>query len=151
MTDSSEAQDAPADTPEPQDPAEPRKRGFFRRHWLRLSLATLIIAPAMAFTIWAGIALSYSYSEGSRSGYVQKLSRKGWVCKTWEGELAMTTQPGVAPVIFRFSIRSDSVAAEVSRLSGLPVRLQYEEHRGVPTSCFGETDHFVVGVSRVGP
>jgi len=35
------------------------------------------------------ITLQVVYSDGERVGYIQKISRKGWVCKTWEGELAM--------------------------------------------------------------
>ena len=80
---------------------------------------------------------------------MQKLSKKGWICKTREGEMAMTKQPGVAPVIFAFSVRSDSIAAEVTRLEGTQVTPWYEEHRGVPSSCFGETGHFVDRVASV--
>lgn len=126
-------------------------RGFFRRHWLGTAAAALVIVPAFVFTVWAGVTLTYSYSEGTRTGFVQKLSKKGWICKTWEGEMAMTAQPGVAPVIFDFSVRSDSIAGEITRLEGKQVTLWYEEHRGVPSRCFGETGHFVTrinGVSR---
>ena len=123
--------------------------GFYRRHWLGTTVAVLIGVPVLAFTFWSGVTLSYSYSEGTRTGFVQKLSKKGWICKTWEGEMAMTTQPGVAPVIFAFSVRSDSIAAEVTRLEGTQVTLWYEEHRGVPSSCFGETGHFVDRVAAV--
>lgn len=123
--------------------------GFYRRHWLGTTVAVLIGVPVLAFTFWSGVTLSYSYSEGTRTGFVQKLSKKGWICKTWEGEMAMTTQPGVAPVIFAFSVRSDSIAAEVTRLEGTQVTLWYEEHRGVPSSCFGETGHFVDRVALV--
>lgn len=125
-------------------------RGLLRRHWLVTTLGTIVLVPAFVFTVWAGVALSYSYSEGTRTGYVQKLSRKGWVCKTWEGELAMTTQPGVAPVIFPFTVRTDSLAQSITGLEGQQVTLWYEEHRGVPSSCFGETAHFVTRVTKVG-
>ena len=103
----------------------------------------------IAEAIWAGVALSYSYSQGTRTGFVQKLSRKGWVCKTWEGEMAMTAQPGVAPTLFNFTVRSDSVAEEITKLEGRQVTLWYEEHPGVPSSCFGETGHFVIRVAGV--
>jgi hypothetical protein len=150
-----------ADTPEvegnvnagaPANEAPPARtvpRGFFRRHWLGTSIAVLLVAPALVFTLWAGIALSFSYSEGTRTGFVQKLSRKGWICKTWEGEMAMTAQPGVAPVLFMFTVRLDSVANEITRLEGKQVTLRYQEHKGIPSSCFGETEHFVNGVSGV--
>ena len=125
------------------------RRGFIRRHWLATTVGVLVVVPALVFTIWAGVALSYTYSQGTRTGFVQKLSRKGWVCKTWEGEMAMTAQPGVAPTLFNFTVRSDSVAEEITKLEGRQVTLWYEEHPGVPSSCFGETGHFVVRVAGV--
>lgn len=129
----------------PETPPPPRP-GLFRRHWGKLTLLIVVLVPLIGMVLWLGITLNYSYSEGTRTGYVQKLSRKGWLCKTWEGELAMTTQPGVAPKIFEFSVRSDSVAAEIEKIEGNQVTLFYKEHRGVPTSCFGETTYFVDGV-----
>ena len=125
------------------------ERSFLRRHWLGTTLGVLLGTPALGFTLWAGITLAFSYSDGTRTGFVQKLSKKGWICKTWEGEMAMTAQPGVAPVVFRFTVRLDSVASEITRLEGKQVTLTYAEHRGVPSSCFGETGHFVRGVSGV--
>jgi hypothetical protein len=140
--------------PDPNDqPPEPARHEvvesrprFVRRHWRKLALAGLIFIPALVFTIWAGIALSYSYSTGSRVGYVQKLSRKGWLCKTWEGELQLSNIPGSAPILFQFSVRSDSIAHAIEALAGRQVRLEYKQHIGVPSTCFGETEYFVVGV-----
>lgn len=129
--------------------ASASSRGFIRRHWLSTTLIILVGVPAFVFTVWAGIALRYSYSDGTRTGFVQKLSRKGWICKTWEGEMAMTAQPGVAPVLFEFTVRLDSVAAEITKIEGKQATLHYSEHKGVPSSCFGETGHFVDGVSAV--
>jgi hypothetical protein len=123
--------------------------GFVRRHWLATTVAIVVLVPAFVFTVWAGIALKFSYSDGTRTGFVQKLSRKGWICKTWEGEMAMTAQPGVAPTIFTFTVRSDSVAGEITRLEGRQVTVRYSEHRGIPSRCFGETEHFVDGVTAV--
>ena len=80
---------------------------------------------------------------GERSGYVQKISSKGWVCKTWEGELAMVTQPGVPPQLFVFSVREDNVAQNLMSAAGKRVSITYEQHKGLPTSCFGETEYFV--------
>ena len=120
--------------------------GFVRRHWIGVTLAGLVLIPAAIFALWATLALSYTYSSGTRTGYLQKLSRKGWLCKTWEGELAMATAPGVSPQIFTFSIRHDSLATALSADMGRGrVALEYEEHRGVPTRCFGETPYFVTG------
>ena len=137
--------DASAAAPAPESPTPPRP-GVFRRHWGKLTLLTIVLVPVIGMALWVGVTLGYTYSEGVRTGYVQKLSNKGWLCKTWEGELAMTTVPGTAPQIFNFSVRSDSVAQEIEKRSGVQVTLSYKEHRGVPTSCFGETTYFVDGV-----
>ena len=127
-------------------PPPPRKR---RRPGLILLL--LLIAAAVLFVLYALLALHFNYSEGERAGYVQKLSRKGWLCKTWEGELAMVNLPGAMPEIFRFSVRDDAVAAQVNASLGRRVRLHYEQHKGIPTSCFGETEYFVTAAEPVGP
>lgn len=126
-------------------------QGFARRNWGKLTLLALVVVPCLVFTIWAGAALSYAYSSGQRVGFVQKFSRKGWVCKTWEGELAIVNMPGALSQIFDFSVRSDSVARAVSdAMAKGRVELEYQEHRGVPTSCFGETRYYVTGVKSVG-
>ena len=139
--------DAPTPSPVPPAEASPAARiGFGRRHWGKLTLLTLVLVPLIGMSFWVGVTLGYTYSEGTRTGFVQKLSRKGWLSKTWEGELAMSTQPGTAPRIFEFSVRSDSVAHEIERIEGSQVTLYYKEHRGVPTSCFGETQYYVDGV-----
>ncbi|NUO03219.1 MAG: histidine kinase, partial [Saprospiraceae bacterium] len=77
------------------------------------------------------------------SGYLQKFSRKGWVCKTQEGELAMTTVPGVAPVLWNFSVWDEAVAKKLDGQMGKRVVLHYKEYRYIPTTCFGETTYFV--------
>ena len=89
------------------------------------------------------IAFNYSYSDGSRAGYIQKFSKKGWICKTHEGELALTTVPGVAPVLWEFTVTDEPVAAEISRTMGKQVILHYKERRYLPTTCFGDTTYFV--------
>jgi hypothetical protein len=137
----------------PRSPAPELKKSFLRRHWGKVTIATIVLVPVLVFTIWAGSALSYTYSSGQRVGYVQKFSKKGWVCKTWEGELAMVNLPGSLSQIFTFSVRSDSVAQAISDAMAkgqVRIELQYDQHVGVPTRCFGETEYFVTGV-RVGP
>lgn len=89
------------------------------------------------------IVFNYSYSDGSRAGYIQKFSKKGWICKTHEGELALTTVPGVAPVLWEFTVVDEPVAAEISRTMGKQVVLHYKERRYLPTTCFGDTTYFV--------
>jgi len=127
---------------------EPRQ-SFLRRHWGKLTLAALVVMPTLVFTIWAWTTLSYSYSSGERVGYVQKLSRKGWLCKTWEGELQMSNVPGSAPILFQFSVRSDSLARAIEAAAGRQVALRYDQHVGVPSKCFGETEYYVKGVREV--
>lgn len=128
----------------------PATPGFARRNWGKLVLLVLLGLPLVGVAVWSTMALSYTYSTGTRTGYVQKLSLKGWVCKTWEGELAMATAPGVSPEIFVFSIRSDSLAEALSKDMGKGrVAVEYDEHRGVPTSCFGDTPYFVTGYRAV--
>jgi hypothetical protein len=107
----------------------------------------LIIAVLFAGYTW--IVLTWSYSQGERAGYVQKFSHKGWICKTWEGELAMVSLPGTVTDKFEFSVRDSAVAAKINETMGKRVSLAYDQHIGVPTSCFGETQHFVKGVKPV--
>ena len=121
----------------------PATPGFVRRNWGKLTLLTLVGLPLVGITAWSMMALGYTYSTGTRTGYVQKLSLKGWVCKTWEGELALVTMPGAIPEKFLFSIRSDAVAAQLNKSLGKRVGLRYTQHLGLPTSCFGETEYFV--------
>jgi len=89
------------------------------------------------------VIFNYSYSSGSRAGYIQKFSHKGWLCKTSEGELAMTTVPGVAPVLWTFTVRDEKVASQLSQAMGKRLVLHYKEYRYLPTTCFGETPYFV--------
>ena len=91
--------------------------------------------------------LNWNYSTGERAGWVQKLSKKGWVCKTWEGELALVSLPGTTPEKFLFTIADEAVAAQVTQVMGKRVSLHYEEKVGLPTSCFGETRHYVSKVT----
>ena len=115
----------------------------------KLIIAAVVIVPVLLFALYTWVALSWSYSNGDRAGYVQKFSKKGWVCKTWEGELALVSIPGTMSEKFYFTVRDDAVAARVNQTMGKRVALQYEQHKGIPTSCFGETEYFVVDVKSV--
>jgi hypothetical protein len=121
-----------------------------RRRWPWVLGLGLLVVPVAIAALWTWITLSFAYSTGERAGYVQKLSHKGWICKTWEGELAMASIPGAMPEIFKFSVRDDSVAAHVTQTLGQRVSISYAQHRGVPTSCFGETEYYVTDVKAVG-
>jgi hypothetical protein len=142
--------------PDPAAPATPpaatRSKGALRGRGRRLLiLAAVVAVPLLLFAGYVTVVVHWSYSEGERAGYVQKFSRKGWVCKTWEGELAMASIPGTMPELFRFTVRDDAVAAHLNKTMGQRVALSYEQHRGLPTSCFGETEYFVTDVRPVGP
>jgi hypothetical protein len=127
-------------------PARPARR---HRRWPWI-VAAVIMSPIAVIVLWTAIALNYSYSRGNRAGYVQKFSRKGWVCKTWEGELAMVNVPGALQERWEFSVRDDSVAHIITTSMGQRVSLTYDQHAGVPTSCFGETPYFVTGIQVLG-
>jgi hypothetical protein len=109
----------------------------------------LLVVFVLLFSAYTWVVLSWSYSVGERAGYVQKLSRKGWVCKTWEGELALVTMPGTVAEKFFFSVRDEAIAEQINRSIGRRVSLDYEEHVGVPSSCFGETGHYINGVKII--
>lgn len=111
----------------------------------RLILVVIALVLLVALYFWA--ALSWSFSTGDRAGWVQKFSHKGWVCKTWEGELALVSLPGSTPEMFPFTVRDAAVAAQITKVMGKRVTLHYEQKVGLPSTCFGETRYFVSGVS----
>jgi len=113
------------------------------------SFAGLLVAALVLLGLYTWATLSWSYSTGERAGYMQKLSSKGFVCKTWEGELQLVAIPGSTPEKFMFSVRDNAVAQRINASMGKRVALTYEQHIGVPTSCFGETEYFVTDVKEV--
>jgi hypothetical protein len=115
---------------------------------IRYLLITLFILLLLALA-WVWLTLHWSYSEGERAGYVQKLSKKGWLCKTWEGEIAMVTMPGAIPEKFQFTVRDGNLAGQINLLAGKRVVLSYQQHKFIPSSCFGETEYFVDGVREI--
>lgn len=133
----------PAPTPVPA--RRPPRRSIKSYFWWSLAGALVLIALYTAFLLW------WNYSEGERAGVLQKFSKRGWVCKTYEGELAMYVVGGVAPQIWDFSTRDEAVIEQLHDAVGQQVRLHYTEHPGLPTNCFGETDYFVNEVKVVGP
>src|SRR5215471_16166689 len=118
----------------------------------RVSGAALWLIPIVLVVlaaVWIWLMVSWSYSSGERAGWVQKFSRKGWICKTWEGELALVTMPGTAQEKFLFTVWDDDVAAKINTAMGKRVSLRYDEKVGLPGSCFGETRYWVNGVRAV--
>ncbi len=144
MTGAGDVQDAP-----------PQGSGLgpaHRRRWswkTRTIILGVIVTPVLVFALYVFSSYSWSYSEGERAGYVQKFSKKGWLCKTWEGELAMVSLPGAMPEKFLFTVRDDAVAQFVNQSMGQRVTLSYQQHKGLPTTCFGETEYFVYAVKKV--
>lgn len=131
------------DAPEPLPPSRPWR-------WKRW----LVIVPAGmlgAVALYTWLALHWDYSNGNRSGLLQKFSRRGWICKTYEGELWQSVVANVAPNIWYFSVREARIARQLDTLVGREVRLHYTEHRGVPTDCFGDTNYYVDSVTVVAP
>ena len=114
-----------------------------------ISFVVLLLVALALFALYVTVALHWSYSKGERAGFLQKVSDKGWICKTWEGELSLVALPGAAPEKFLFTVRDDAVAKLVNDAAGKRVTLTYEQHKGLPTSCFGETDYFVTGVREI--
>ena len=115
------------------------------------ALAGFVVVAALLFAAYVAIALTWSYSKGERAGYLQKLSSKGWICKTWEGEQSLVALPGATPEKFLFTVRDTAVVVQLNAAMGKRVTLNYEQHKGLPTSCFGETEYFVTGVKEVAP
>jgi hypothetical protein len=113
------------------------------------SLIILLVGTIASFGLYVYVALSWSYSTGERAGFLQKVSNKGWICKTWEGELSLVAIPGAAPEKFLFTVRDEAVAQKVNAAAGKRVTLNYEQHKGLPSSCFGDTDYFVVDVKEI--
>ena len=115
----------------------PRAKNWFL--WF-IGFIVVLLALLAGYT-W--LVLNWSYSTGERAGYVQKFSQKGWLCKTWEGEMAIVAIPGSLPEIFKFTVRDDGVAAIINSHMGKRVSIAYEQHVGIPSTCFGETGYYV--------
>lgn len=128
--------------------ATPASPGTASRSFVRYLVPVLLAASALA-ALYFAVVLNWSYSSGERAGWVQKFSKKGWICKTWEGEITLVSMPGAIPEKFPFTVTDDAVAMQINRHMGRRVSLRYEQKVGLPTTCFGETRYYVVGVAPV--
>lgn len=109
-------------------------------------IGLIVVAAVLLSAGYVFAVLNWSYSKGERIGFVQKFSEKGWLCKTWEGELQMLPVPGAIPEKFLFSVRDKSVITKINASLGKKVSIKYEQHKGVPTTCFGESEYYVVDI-----
>jgi hypothetical protein len=125
---------------------EPKRKRMGWKSKLTLTLLSFVFVAALVIAGYTWSALHFAYSKGDRAGFVQKFSQKGWLCKTWEGQIAMANLPGTTPEMFDFSVRDDSVAKAIMKSMGQRVDITYEQHTGLPTNCFGETQYFVTSV-----
>jgi hypothetical protein len=117
--------------------------------WLAKWFAMVLVALLALFALYTWFVLSWNYSSGERAGYVQKLSKKGWLCKTWEGEMALVSMPGTVAEKFYFTVPDETVAQKINQTIGRRVALTYEQHIGIPMTCFAETEYFITAVQLV--
>ena len=110
-------------------------------------LLSLVLIGVVGISAYTWVMLNWSYGSGERAGYVQKFSNRGYICKTWEGELAMVSMPGTMSEKFLFTVREDAVAQKINANLGKKVALKYEQHIGLPTTCFGDTEYFVSDIT----
>ena len=119
-------------------------RGRFGR-WFLILLLLILVGTGL----WTWLTLAWAYAEGERAGVLQKFVRRGWFCKTYEGEIALYygggqyMGAGISPQLWDFSVRDKTVAAELNKAVGHRVQLHYTEHPGIPTSCFADTRYLV--------
>jgi hypothetical protein len=119
-----------------------------KANWIKnIVIVAAILFSLCALYLW--FAFTWSYSTGERAGYVQKFSKSGWVCKTWEGELSMMSLPGQVPEKFYFTVRNDTVAEKINQSLGKKIALNYDQYKGLPTNCFGNTEYFVSNVKNI--
>ena len=119
-----------------------------RRGMGRIGLILILIVVLIP-VLWTWFSLSWAYSEGERAGVLLKFSKKGWLCKTYEGELALYVVGGVAPQIWHVSTRDADLAKALSQAVGEEIRLNYSEHRFVPSTCFADTPYFAQSFQRI--
>lgn len=123
--------------------------GEYRMNSFTKWLLSFVLIGLVGIAAYIWLMLTWSYGSGERAGYVQKFSKRGYVCKTWEGELAMVSMPGTMSEKFLFTVRDDAVAQKINSNMGKKVALKYDQHIGIPTTCFGDTEYFVSGVEVI--
>jgi hypothetical protein len=108
--------------------------------------ALLLLTGVLIVTIYMAFIYYIPVSDGVRSGELIRLSHKGVVIKTWEGELSQ----GISGAqIFRFSVldKDKTVIDSLKMLQGHYVRLTYEEKKQT-FMWWGETRFFITSVQK---
>ena len=106
-----------------------RKKRFGRF----LGILTIVIILALGgFIYWK---YYFVYSEGNRSGILQKFSYKGTIFKTYEGELILSSIRSTGNITlasekFFFSVKNKDVAKKMENMQGHFVTLHYKMKNG---------------------
>jgi hypothetical protein len=111
----------------------------------------IIVGLILALAGFTWLTLHWSYSDGERAGLLQKFSRRGWICKTYEGEMVLATVATVNAEKFLFTVRDPDIAKQLIGYIGDHITVHYEQRKWIPTSCFGDTEYFVTSVQRESP
>ena len=122
----------------------------FKRFILKIVFGVFVLCLLL---IWA---CSWTYSEGTRAGQLIKITKKGIVFKTNEGELNMgglrvgSTNDGLEGNLWQFSVLDEDVLNQLEEAEGRRVKLGYKERfRSMPWQ--GDTNYFVVSVEILDP
>jgi hypothetical protein len=137
--------------PTPATPAVPpagKPKPPFSVRFARWLIAFVVLMFG-GFALYTWASLNFAYSEGERVGYIRKVSYRGWICKTWEAELSMTNSVGAQEAIFEFTVRDPKVVEQVKALEGKHVSVKYDERKGIPSSCFGDTPYHVYAIRPI--
>ncbi len=108
----------------------------------------LVLALVITFLVF-----NFKYSEGSRAGVLMKFSKRGYVFKTYEGELNTGGVGNIANTaqvnqVWNFSVKEEGFADTLHFYEGKKVILFYQQKiKHLPWQ--GETDYFVNRVQEV--
>lgn len=95
-----------------------------------------------SFIPWAAV----QYSDGERTGLVNKISHKGLICQTWEGQMLVGNGNNVDPEEYFFTVKDDAVVKQVQDAQGKIATLHYKQY-ALSSNCWGDTSYEVVGVT----
>lgn len=127
---------------------QPKKKSGLRKFLWRFSLIAVLVLAFLVYWFYFNV-----YSDGERTGLLTKLSHKGNVFKTYEGEVLIGNfqqAPNVmVPEKFYFSVKSEKLADTLMKLQGKIVSLKYHQYRKT-LPWRGESVYIVTDLQRVG-